>query len=239
MSNVAGTLAADSIAKIWLYREKVEFEVSFLFAKLHEQLNELEAPPFLLDLVAKAKDDELEHAAMCRRIVVSLNPALQALPLDLRELQMPTADWSSNQKALYTSVALSCITETFSTALLLEMRKHSRNILVKQTIRKILKDEIEHSRIGWAHLAWANSQQQELAWLGDWIPGMVQASLQGKSTLYAKISEEHETFGILMIERSQRLIHKTFCEVIAPGLQLYGIATGPALALLERQNISS
>ena len=238
MSNVVGKLAADTIAKIWLYREKVEFEVSFLFGKLYEKLTYLGAPKPLSSLVAKAQEDELQHASMCRSIIVSLNPKIKALPLELQELQMPGKDWNLSQKALYTSVALSCITETFSTALLLEMRKLSSDPLVKQTVRKILKDEIAHSRIGWAHLAWANSLQQPLAWLSDCIPAMLDCALVGDSALFSLITQEYEAFGILTAETSKKLVQQTFYEVIVPGLQLYGISPEPAIAKLQRQNLA-
>lgn len=226
-----------SVARVWLHREKVEHEAAGQFERLAVDLAAAGAPGQLVDLAGRAAADEVEHVVLCRRVVDHLAPGLAPL--------MPAASSAAlgpslpvERRALYGSVALSCVTETFSTALLLEMRRLAADELVGATIQRILRDEIAHSRLGWAHLAWA-ARRGEVGWLAAHLPGMVRESLGGElppvaadAAVDGAASHPGDRFGVLSAARIRGVAALALEQVIVPGLARYGIDAGERVGRL-------
>ncbi len=218
-----------TIAKTWLYREKIELEAAAAFGYLSRELEAVGAPLVLMEMAERAGRDEAEHAGLCRAIVERLAPDLEPLEPNTSGVILPADDSIQDRAraALYASMALSCVTETLSAALLIEMRKLTEDSEIRATIQRILKDEIEHGRIGWAHLAW-EAERGDVSWLGPYLSGMIRAALATQNESLKSLPPDAETMGILVPERSRRILETTFHEVVLPGVELYGIDTARA-----------
>lgn len=222
-----------AVAKTWLYREKIEREAAADFSQLARQLEALGAPPTIVSLAGQAQQDEFRHAALCRAIVERLAPGLEPLYVEPTMAMGPSlgSGLTPAQSALYASIALSCVTETLSTALLVEMRAATNDEQIHATIHGILKDEINHSRIGWAHLAW-EAGRSDVSWLGGCLPAMIRAALNGAANNDGLLPSNAAEWGILAPERSRAIVNSTFRDVIFPGMELYRIDTGAARDML-------
>ncbi len=232
--------ARDAVAGLWRYRERVEREAAALFTGLAADL----AAAGLPALAARARvaaDDEARHAVRCRAIVDACRPGLP--PLSPRAVVVaprdpgdgPPAD--AGRRALYTSVAMGCVTETLSCALLLAMRDAARFGPSRAAIAGIVKDELEHSRLGWAHLA-AVAATGDVTWLTPHVAAMradalrhdvaelptTEAAGPGADDAAADLS----SFGILPRARVTIVVEATWRDVIVPGLARHGIVAAPA-----------
>ena len=219
------------VSETWRYREQIEQEAAFHFDRLSQQLRALEVPGELIAMAEQARDDEVEHARLCRQIVQRLQGGAAFQPLQPRtNTDMGPgagAPLSAAQTALYCSLALACVTETLSAALLIEMRHLSEDEQILTTIHRILKDEIQHARIGWAHLAW-EAGRSDVSWVGACVPGMISASLRSEREGMKRLPAAAEKFGLLSPQSSRKIMIASFTEVVFPGLELHGIDTLPA-----------
>ena len=103
-------------AEVWLIRERTEHEVAAIFARLARDLSATGAPSELVRRADVCSEDEKVHAVHCRNIVEALEPGRAPLVPNLH-IVLGTPHLTVAQRALYTSVALGCITESLSAAL--------------------------------------------------------------------------------------------------------------------------
>lgn len=216
--------ARDAVVALWRYREGVEHEAAALFATLAADLAAAGLPALAARARTAAADEE-RHAARCRAIVAACEtrdePA--APPPAARPLALGPRDPDPARRALYASVALGCVTESLSCALLLAMRAPATFPPVQAAIDEILKDEIEHSRVGWAHLATA-AGTGDVSWLASHIGAMRAAALD-HDVADLPTAPDLSAFGILPRAAVATVVDTTWRDVIVPGLARYGIRT--------------
>jgi hypothetical protein len=114
----------------------------------------------------------------------------------------------------------------------------ARDAGVRRAVREILKDEVTHSRLGWAHLA-AERASDHGAFVSDLLPNM----LAGAASEGLFAPDEHEgkgeardeqllLHGELSLSTRRAIFVQTLTQVIFPGFAALGIETGPARAWL-------
>ncbi len=215
----------DGVFHIWNNRWKIEIEAAHLFSNLAKDLFTYAGPDDPIGKMAeRAASDELRHAERCKQI-------LSQSPIPLKELtphiytQLGPVTDSVHERILYTSVAVCCVTETLSTALLIDMQKKAEPGLISNTIREILVDEVKHSQIGWAQLA-RSSKETNVSWLTQYIPSMINEALRTDIRPMIGISNKQtdlSRWGILLAHRANTIMQDTIANVIQPGLKEFGI----------------
>lgn len=214
-------------AELWRLRERTEHEAATLFARLADDLARARVPDALVALARRCSEDECVHAEHCRRIVDALVPGLAPLVPDLEvglgEVGLGREE-DPRRRALYASVALGCVTESLSTALLIAIRPHARLGVVREGLDRILADEVRHSRLGWAHLA-VEARRGEVGWLGRSLPRMLRAAL-ASDELALGGPRDLRAYGILGRDDVSRICQATIEQTIVPGLARFGVGTG-------------
>jgi hypothetical protein len=215
--------APDAVFRIWNNRLKIELEAAHLFSQMAHDLRLLYGAD---DSVAKmseaASSDERRHAVRCQEIV-NFSRVPLVLKTPIYHSQMGPATHVQDRLS-YACVAVGCVTETLSTALLIEMRKRAAPGIIHNTISEILIDEIDHSRIGWAELARV-AKSRDVSWLSQHIPAMINEALQTDvRPILNKTEKDLSEWGILPPTDARAIMTQTLQEVIAPGLCEYGIA---------------
>ena len=103
-------------------------------------------------------------------------------------------------------------------------------------VRRLLKDEINHGRLGWAHLA-AERSNGRGGFLSEILPAMLAGAVD--PGLFERgadpVDAEAMAHGELPRADRQTLFATTLREVILPGFETFGIDARPAAAWLERQ----
>jgi len=208
---------------LWSFRAHAELEAAARFQRLAVLLHETGARGVVVDMARAAADDERRHHVRCYAlahrfgvpVTTSTEPVASALQ---------TGGCAPAEQVLYEAVAMGCVTETLSTALLLEMRAAATDDEVRDTVDEILRDEVEHARLGWAHVA-AEVSRRDLAFLGPRLPAML------AHTVHAEIFAEHDDVdadaltGLGALPRSRRCAVFVQCmrDVVFPGLSLHGV----------------
>lgn len=217
--------APEAVFRIWHFREKIEVEAASIFGYLGKYLSALCGDDYPLAILAlKAQADELRHKQLCRAIVECSNKDYPLVPLTMN-ITLGPQDLSIEQRVLYTAVAMGCVTETLSTALLLQMHKRANAGIIKDTVHSILKDEVNHARIGWGEIARVHGTR-DITWLNKHIPAMITTALASD---IAPMLNEHgqevdlSIYGILTRKEAKLIMQEAIESTIYPGLKKYGL----------------
>ena len=231
LSNAARLIAAEA----WTFRCRVELEAEIRFARLAQRLAASGALPVVVDLAARASSDERRHAARCADLARAFGASVSAEDVQAPEISPSGLD--DRQSVLYEVVAACCITETESTSVLTTLLHSARGGRMQRILRELLRDEVNHSRVGWAHLAHERSHG-DVRFLDPLIPAMLEGSVAPR--LFEVAPPELESpellaCGVLPHSMKRSVFIQTLLEVVFPGLESLGVHTGPAREWLSHK----
>lgn len=212
-------------ARIWTFRAGVEQQAAARFARLGERLLELDADPSVTALAQRAARDEHRHHELCTSLVAELGGASPSSTAEAPGA-VTLGRRCPHERLLAEVVAMSCVTESLSAALLVEMRRRATDERVREVVHEVLRDEIDHARLGWAHLA-VESTRRDVGWLAPHLPAMLTATVHEE--LFGEDEPEPELAGVVeglgSLRRSTRreLFVGTMESVVFPGLQRFGV----------------
>lgn len=217
---------------LWAFRARAELEAAARFRRLAHGLATIGSARLLVDMAQAAADDEIRHHERCVALARSFDAeAVIGTEPAARPLQAGSNDLRA--RILHELVTMSCITETLSTALLIEMRAQATDRAVISVVHEVLQDEVQHARLGWAHLA-ASASSSALDRLSERLPRML------SDTVHEEIFTTPDTTDAALaslggLSRTDRctIFVTTLREVVLPGLRHHGVDTRPALRWLE------
>lgn len=213
--------AHERAARVWLHRQRIELEAADLFASLGRELAVLGYTD-LAERATEASDDEQRHAVRCAELATALGEC-RGESEQPRPIAVGPQDLTARDRVLYVAVAVGCITESLSCALLLALREAATHPRVRATIDEVLRDEIEHARIGWAVLD-AEAARRDVGWIARYLPAMAKAAVDDDVKPMTG-DDELAGLGVLPRKQVERLVSETWTSVIGPGLRRYGIAS--------------
>ncbi|HEX2876077.1 MAG TPA: ferritin-like domain-containing protein [Polyangiaceae bacterium] len=228
MTAVGGDESAGELAaRVWSFRLGSELEAAQRFRALAPRLRAAGASEAIVGMAEQAAVDELRHAELCRQLVKHFGGAPPPEPQIALRWTAPGAA-EGRERLLYEIVALSCVTETLSTALLGELVARATDPVCRQAMHSILCDEVKHSRLGWAFLAEEHARAVGDC-VGPHLPAMLEATLGDELFREPGAPDPRlaQLAGLGSLERSDRLrvVHEALQSVIFPGLELFGIET--------------
>jgi hypothetical protein len=220
---------------LWSFRAGAELDASARFARIADALARNDAHPDVVELARKAATDELRHYDRC----AALAQRFGTTPPPKRIRVAPplcVAAGDERRQTLYEAIAMGCVTESLSVALLLEMRTAAQDEVVDETIGEILRDEIQHSRLGWAHLA-AEHGAIDLDFVGAKLPGMLADTLHEEVFATPDPHEDESLAGLGGLPRRRRVavVIEALEEIVFPGLVRFGIDVASAHAWLDER----
>lgn len=216
----------ERVLRIWRTRERVEREAADLFNRLATDLAEVFGESDALTQQArKSGRDETVHSSLCQDILNTSQKPVELLPAVLGAPLGPVAA-SLRERVVYTAVAMGCVTETLSCALLVEMQKRAGPQIIKHTVQEILEDEISHGRLGWSVLTREKSEHN-VSWLKPYLAGMVREAMHS-DVLPMTVGDGETTcdlseWGILPQAEATAIMTETVNKVIYPGLRALGV----------------
>jgi hypothetical protein len=231
VSNPSRRIAAEG----WIFRWRVELEAEMRFARMAQRFAASGALPVAVDLAARASRDERRHAAHCADLARAFGAEVSAEDIQAPGISPPGLD--HRQSLLYEVVAARCITETESTSVLTTLLHSVRGGRMRRVLRELLRDEVNHSRLGWAHLAHERSHG-DVRFLDRLIPAMLEGSVApGLFEVAPPELESPELLacGVLPHSMKRSVFIHTLLEVVFPGLESLGVHTGPAREWLSHK----
>lgn len=240
---IAGPALPDRLRRIvadtWAFRWKVELEAEIRFARLAERLSRVGALPAIVEMASRAASDERRHASICAELALEYgHPGIDEREVTASEIAPRRL--SERQRALYEVVAACCITETESASVLTALVNSARSQPMLTKLRELLRDEVSHSRLGWAHLAQERAQG-DVSFLSRLVPYMLEGTIadglfeQSPVELESPQLLEH---GVLPHSSKRSIFVGTLSEVIFPGLEKLGVDPGPGREWLSHKSPS-
>ncbi len=225
-----------SLFALWSNRATLERLSEERFRRLAGELAATGAHEEVVALCARAADDEHRHAALCATMAASF--ADPALPVDRGLLveaprdPAPAAGPPSRERVLLDMIALSCIGETFNAAYLTASLAVARDPATRDATHELLRDEVVHARLGWAHLAAERQRGHDLAHLAARLPKLLRDAFgEDLGALYDP-PEAAPDFALLSRADRVALFADTLRDVLLPGFEEVGVDTAPARAWL-------
>ena len=215
------------LADTWLWRASMERRVADSFQIVLAALRRRGAPAPIVDLAARAIDDEHRHAELSR--VVASRFAGRELPAPPRlELEVPRHTGASPELRDALFVVGQCVlNETTAGAYLEASLDHAEAPLARAALRELLSDEIDHGRIGWAFLASADAATR--AQVARWILPMAYVNLRN----WRKESPDDPGYDDVLAVHGvphPSIIHAALVDalrsLIVPGLRELHLDTG-------------
>ena len=229
------TSARRAAAEAWAFRARVEQEAALRFDRLAAVVASFDPGSPVPAMMRRAADDERRHTDLCARLAGSLGIPV-ALDPDLQLPSIAPRSLDDRQAALYEVVAACCITETESMATLTTLMDADSEPEVRAVLHSISRDEVVHSRMGWAHLS-RESAAGQVAFLGPLIPAMLAGTIDENLFAAPPVDEHPERLlrlGVLPLEKKREVFLGTLEQVVLPGLEKFGVDPGPARAWLAK-----
>ena len=220
-------------AQVWSFRAGAEREAARRFARMGDRLAGIGAQAVVVGMARDAANDELRHAELCTRLAArfgKVTPSRNGEPGEVAPSGL-----TPRERVLYEVVAMSCVTETLSAALLGEMHERAADPEVEKTVHEILRDEVQHSRLGWAHLA----SEHALGYgrvLGDYLPVMLAGTVTEELFRAGDEADpELAGYGALPREDRAQIFTATMRELVFVGLERFGIDTSAGAQWLDKK----
>jgi len=228
MIGSATAASVDELARrLWSNRLIAELESAQRFAALAPRLRELDASQAIVAMVDQAATDELRHAESCRELIRHFG-GVPAPEQKTHVRRIAPLGVEGREAVLYELVALSCVTETLSTALLGQLVDRARDPLCRRVMHSFLRDEVNHSRLGWAFLAEEYARGVRDC-VGEHLSKLLDATLGDRffspSATEDPRLKELAGLGSLELSERQRIVRETLDQVVFPGLERFGIET--------------
>ena len=225
-----------AIAGHWKRRARSELQVGRAFAAMVPLLRERGASSAVLDRLESGAEEEQRHSEICAQLAETYageavaRPKIDAVPL-------PRFDVGDD--ALETALLVAgmcCVNETIATAWISACLAAAETPLAQMANRIHLHDEIEHARVGWAHLASDAVSDATRRALGPCLPRLLEANAPGweredPSLPAAGVPAQ----GHLPIEVTRRVFVDAVADLVLPGFAHVGVDIGPARAWLAQR----
>lgn len=222
------------VARMWALRALAERRATARFARLAARLEDVGAPALVLEFARKAVDDERRHEALCAEMACSFGHDPITFP-DTPTSEIGAVDRPRADRVLHEIIALCCVTESINAAMLqrsIELTEEPRS---REATRAILRDEVDHARLGWGYLA---SRAADAPALGLRLPEMLDATTPAE--LLAPATHERTSpaliaHGVLPRSELRAILAEALAEVVLPGLERFGVEAAPGRAWLAER----
>jgi hypothetical protein len=213
----------EAVARIWLLRASSELTAAGVFGNLAAMARHRATACEVSDLLTRAAEDEVRHAELCRAVASRYLREPAAHP-DAATGDLPVFGVASPALNTTLNIVLnSCINETVAAELLRECREEARGRVARRALRLLLRDEIDHARIGWAHLASAEVTPQERREVGRALPVLIRIAREAWNRGSPTTSDAATGHGWVSDARVAAIFEDVLREVLLPGFAHVGV----------------
>jgi hypothetical protein len=233
----AADIVRARVAGTWAFRTRAEIEAAARFARMASELAEVGATEVVVRGAADASADELRHRDLCARQAARWGApsADQYVPPRQR---IGRSDMDARDRLLWEMVAVCCVSETMNTSLLTRCLEVAKDEEIRSTIHELLKDEVNHARLGWAHLA-AERAAGRGEFLRDVLPLVLEASIEPgflEGQPHVPWTDALYDYGELPSAELVQIYKDTLGLVVFPGLDALGVDTSKGRAWLAERS---
>jgi hypothetical protein len=215
-----------ALAERWGARAANELATSTAFAEIYRGLVALGAPLELLAGAARAVEDELRHAWICHHVATRYAQRDLDAPR-VAPTAPPRFQGCNEREARVLHVVLhACLNEGFAVAYLGACLERATAPLAHAAVQELMRDEVEHARLGWAFLAGASPADRAL--VEQALPELVKHAKRlwlDDDGYPATLPKGH---GCLGLDELGPLVAQALDELVLPGFEHVGVTTARA-----------
>lgn len=210
------------VGAIWQERAQSELNAASGFAIVLGELFELGAPNAVLDLASQAVNDEIRHAELCRGLAERYLGRPVPPPVT-KPVRMPRHGGADPRLVKHLHVVgLCCINETLAAGFLEVCLETTDEPDVRPLAKQHLADEVQHARVGWAHLASLDDPTRRA--IGRFVPRLVKANVSRWARRLQILPRDGiPGHGVPTRARAMASIDETVREVVLPGFTAVGV----------------
>lgn len=215
------------LVSVWLGRTAAERRVADAFEVVRDALRELGAADELVALATRAVDDEYRHEELSRR-VASRFAGRELEPPPRLTLVVPEHPGADGELLHTLHVLGHCaMNETFASAFLETSLAFAKAPLSRVAVQELLSDEIDHARLGWAHLGSLDDAQRKA--VAPWLLPMAHANLKMWRETPRPYSDDAivHRHGAPPAGAVELALRGAISDLMIPGLERFGLPTGP------------
>lgn len=224
----------ERLASTWHDRSSMERRVADSFTVVKAALERRGAAPELIKLAERAIDDEYRHEELSR--VVASRYAGYDMPRAKR-LELIEPKYEGESQAIRDSLAIigQCVfNETTAGAFLEVSLAHAKTRMARVALSELLSDEIDHGRIGWAHLASLSDAEKKQ--IEPWLLPLAFLNLRE----WRRETPNDPTHVAILCDHGEpptHVLHTALIDalrtLIVPGLAKLGFDVAPITAWLD------
>jgi hypothetical protein len=218
----------------WEQRAAAELKVASMFAVLSRELIEAGAAKAVVTTAARAVGDEVRHAEICRSLAERYGGRDVPWP---RPGRTPAPLHRPAPRALRPTlhvVAMGCINETIASAWLEASLRAAVAPLPRAALRELMSDDVQHARLGWAHLASPEVGAQVRGEVARWLPALFQAAAAPWVRDWACFGPGVPSHGVPSGKATRDVVVSTVHDVVLPGFEALGVDTHHARAWVAK-----
>lgn len=223
------------LANRWAYRANLEHAAAARFRQLADRMAAAKLAPVLVTIANRAVDQERVHVGLCAEIAERFGAKVELPEIVLEEIA--PASMEMRDRVVYEMVAFCCITETANASVVSASADDVDDAAIRRSVKTILADEVQHSRLGWQFLATHPLDANQRAWLGSYLPDMLEGTIRADLFSPQPIVGDEATmqkYGTLPVEGRRWAFLVGMREVCLPGMARAGIDVRAALAFLDQ-----
>lgn len=208
------------VADYWWSRSEGELTSWVGFGHVLEDLRAEGSPSAVLELAERAVLDEHKHSMFCREWAIRFgHPGdTEIVPRSREPLRFRGATDAENRVL---RILMCCFTETVGCFILRHVRKVVSDPELRLLNQRHLADELQHSRVGWGHLATLKPDARDVVrrWAPIVLSVLPEACCEGPEL----DREELVPFGYFTPRLLRAAHDEALAEVILPGLAHLGL----------------
>jgi hypothetical protein len=143
------------------------------------------------------------------------------------------------ERALLHVVEMCCLNETFTGVYFTETLARADDPVARAAVESLLEDEIDHGRVGWAHLAACCREGWGQAVVSAALPALLAravGAIMGPATAArAPADRVLEAHALLHGASIAALYRSALADVVLPGFDAVGVDTAAARALVRER----
>ena len=212
------------LGRVWAERAQSELDAGSGMAIVVTELYEVGADRAVLRLATRAAHDETRHSELCRLLAEAYLGEPVAPPRPQR-VKMPQHPGAAPELLPHLHVVgLCCINETLAAGFLEACLEEADAPLVAAVQREHLADDVEHARVGWAHLASDAVDDATRRGVQQMLPRLLRANRSVWGKAIAELPEAGVPgHGYPPRKRLLEAIDETLRSVVVPGFRHVGI----------------
>jgi len=209
------------LGRRWANRAQSELTSGVVFANISLALLTQGVTPEIAFLAARAHSDEVRHAEICRRVAMRYLGTEVPFPKP-HAVGKPAATPSQARLAATLHVVQNCcFNESIAMVFLRTCLDQAEHELVRLALRELMREEVDHSRLGWARLSSADVTEADRARVARAVPGFI-ADMRAVWVDVAAV-DVPRGHGVLGRAELERVVEEALSDLILPGLEHCGV----------------